>query len=178
MRAKVNGEWVEIDLHPRYSQYGIWYNMRDYREDKLVRFYRQSKGNPKLRRKKGEFYEIPVGLLDFNKSRRQSGKSPNAAPDVRRRVSIKINGKNIHLTCSRLTYYICWGFPDVSVNPERKVVDHIDHNTLNDRPSNLLETTQKENSNTPAHRANTIRNYRKHAEYKSTKDLKKMRSNG
>ena len=178
MRVKVNGEWVEIELHPRYSQYDIWYNVRDYREDKLVRFYRRATHNNQHGRKKGEFYEIPVGLLDFNKSRRQSGKSPNAAPYVRRRVVIKINGKSINLTCSRLTYYICWGFPDETENPEPKVVDHIDHNTLNDRPSNLLETTQKENCNTPAHRANTIRNYRKNAEHKSTKDLKKLRSNG
>ena len=178
MRALVNGEWVEIELHPRYSQYGIWYNVRDYREDKLVRFYRLSTHTNRYGHKKGEFYEISVELHDFSKCRRESGKSPNAKPDVRRKIHFQHNGKFKHLTCSRLTYYICWGFPDETEHPEPKVIDHIDHNTLNDRPSNLRETTQKENSNTPACNAARRRCCRIMLEYRLTKYLKKMRSNG
>ena len=178
MRVKVNGEWVEIDLHPRYSQYGIWYNVRDYREDKLVRFYRRVTHNNGSGHKKGDFYELPIRIIDVTSHHRKSGRSPNMKPQLRRRLFFSHNGKQTGLYCSRLTYYIGWAFPDVSKNPVRMVVDHIDRNTLKDSPTNLFEWTQKENVNTPA--CNEARKRCCHimTEYRLTKYLKKLRSNG
>ena len=177
MRVKVNNEWVEIDLHPRFSQYGIWYNVKDYRENKLVRFYRRATHNNQHGHKMGEFYEIPIYIRDASCSHRKSGRSPNMKPQLRRRLHFSQNGKVVTLLCSRLTFYIGWAFPDVSKKTVHMVVDHIDHNTLNDRPTNLYETTQKENVNTPACYEARKRCVRIMAEYRLTKRLKKLRSN-
>ena len=150
MKVKVNNEVVEIELHPRYSQYDIWYNVQDWRQDKLVRFYRRATHNDRYGHKKGEFYEMNVSVQDAVYCLRKNGRSPNAKPQLRRYIRVHAKQKLYRILCSRLTFSIGWAFKDESGDNQRYVIDHIKQDTLDDRPTNLREITQKENVNTPA----------------------------
>lgn len=61
----------------------------------------------------------------------------------RREIIFMHNGKIRHIYCSYLTYICQFGFRPV--DRRRSVVDHINNNCMDDRPSNLQLISQKEN---------------------------------
>ena len=153
MKPRINPK--DLDLHPCFSHLDIWYNVRDYETCQQVRCYTRAKGNNQYHRK-GEFYEIPVYLLDPALTRRKHGIQPNAKKMLRRVISVSYKGKKVHLYCSHLVFKIGWTFP--IPNPRLEVIDHISKDTLDDRRNNLRIMSAKENVNTPACHEARLRN--------------------
>ncbi len=145
----------DLDLHPCYSQYDIWYNVRDYETCQQVRFYTHAKINSHGHRK-GELYEIPVYIKDMNATRQKHGLRPNAKPNLRRVIRLSYKGKTVNLLCAHLVFRIGWTFP--IEDPHHNVIDHISQDTLDDRRNNLQILPASENSRTPACHEARLRN--------------------
>ena len=77
--------------------------------------------------------------ISFNQN--QNGKK-RCKP--RRKIVIKHRGKLLNLQCAQLTYLCVFGFRPVDTR--HWVVDHINNNSMDDRPSNLQLISQKENT--------------------------------
>ena len=157
-RRGAGGEAInpkDLDLHPCYSQYDIWYNVKDYENCQQVRFYTRAKRN-QCGHRKGEFYEIPVHLKDTHASLRKRGIKPNTKPYLRRFINLRYKGKTVNLYCSHLVFKIGWTFP--IKNPRLEVIDHISEDSLDDRRNNLCIKPASENVNTPACHEARLRN--------------------
>jgi hypothetical protein len=133
-------------LHPVPTWEGVlYYDPLDFDLDRPLTFYRR------LRRRgaKADFiYPMRVYQKDVNSSHCKHGS--NHKPMYRRYIKFKwqpnlLLGKcrSKVLYCHQLTM-LCWmGF---AINdPRHWVVDHIDGNSLNDRPKNLQVISQREN---------------------------------
>ena len=144
-KNKINPK--DLDLHPLYAHLDLWYNVRDYETCQQVRFYRRAKINSHGHRK-GEFYEIPVYIIDKTANRQKRGLMLNAKPNLRRRIKISHKGKPVNLYCAHLVVKIGWTFP--IEDPHHNVIDHISHDSLDDRRNNLQLWSQSENVRTAA----------------------------
>ena len=116
----------------------LYYDPLDFKLDRPLTFYRR------LHRRgaKADFiYPLKVFEKDVERSHSKQGK--NSQPMLRREVVFNYDGKFVHILCHQLTMLCYFGF--AIADPRHWVVDHIDGNPLNDRPSNLQVISQSEN---------------------------------
>lgn len=116
----------------------LFYDPLDIQMDRPLRFYHR-------------FYSILLGRTiimaltaythDFQACCRK--RYPNAQPQLRWRIRFAHKGKTVNVLCSTLTMLCVTGF--AIADRRHWVVDHIDGNPQNDRPSNLQVISQREN---------------------------------
>ena len=140
-RARALPEQVRKRLEPvptdPYEAFLLW-DPEDLRQDRPLTFYRKLKSK---RFKAPVIYPLPVEVMDSNYTRRLHGK--NWAPDYRRRIITRYKGKVYHFLCSNLTMLCIFQFR--RENPRINVVEHLNGDSMDDRPSNLLLSTQSVN---------------------------------
>lgn len=119
----------------------LQYDPQELVEDELLTFYRLKR----IRNRDGRMvtirYALKPWVSDSAQTKRKKG--GREKPNLRRKVSFIKKGVVIHPYCSHLTMLAMTGF---SIADRRHyVIDHIDGDSLNDRPSNLQVITQSEN---------------------------------
>ncbi len=124
-RARALSEQVRKRLEPvptdPYEAFLMW-DPEDLKQDRPLTFYRKLKSK---RFKAPVIYPLPVDVMDSHYTSRLHGK--NSAPDYRRRIKTMYKGKRRE-------------------NPHINVIEHLNGDSLDDRPSNLLLSTQSANS--------------------------------
>ena len=116
----------------------LLYDPRDLAEDRPLRFYRRLHNR---HFKAPVIFELKTYLDDSKIGFRKKGSC--ALPMYRRRVPFTYKGKQHFPLCSCLTMLCLTGF--AIADPHHWVVDHIDGDCTNDRPSNLQVISQREN---------------------------------
>lgn len=116
----------------------LLYDPRDLAEDRPLRFYRRLRNR---RFKAPVIYELKTYLEDVKNGLRKKGSY--VVPMYRWRVHFMYKGKQYFTRCSCLTLLCLTGF--AIADPRHWVVDHIDGDCTNDRPSNLQVISQREN---------------------------------
>lgn len=120
-----------------YEAFLMW-DPEDLRQDRPLTFYRRLKS----KRFKGEvIYNLPVAKEDAHECSRKHGK--NWQPQYRRRIKTMYKGKTFTFYCSTLTVLCIFQFR--RENPRINVVEHLNGDSMDDRPSNLLLSTQSVN---------------------------------
>ena len=141
-RARALPEQVRKRLEPvptdPYEAFLMW-DPEELRQDRPLTFYRKLKSK---RFKAPVIYPLPVAVEDAQYTSRLHGK--NWAPQYRRRIITKYKGKVYHFLCSNLTMLCILQFR--RENPHINVIEHLNGDSLDDRPSNLLLSTQSANS--------------------------------
>ena len=141
-RARALPEQVRKRLEPvptePYEAFLMW-DPEELRQDRPLTFYRKLKSK---RFKAPVIYPLPVDVMDSHYTSRLHGK--NWAPDYRRRIKTMYKGKIYNFLCSNLTMLCILQFR--RENPHINVIEHLNGDSLDDRPSNLLLSTQSANS--------------------------------
>ena len=141
-RARALPEQVRKRLEPvptdPYEAFLMW-DPEELRQDRPLTFYRKLKSK---RFKAPVIYPLPVDVMDSHYTSRLHGK--NSAPDYRRRIKTMYKGKIYNFLCSNLTMLCILQFR--RENPHINVIEHLNGDSLDDRPSNLLLSTQSANS--------------------------------
>ena len=145
LRRVPRSEWNKLRDVPTWEGV-LYYDPEDFKLDRPLTFYRRMYC---WQLHEEIIYPMRVYETDVNSSHRNHGS--NRKPMYRRYVMFKWQpnlllgkGSTKNLYCHQLTM-LCWmGF--VISDPRHWVVDHIDSNPLNDRPSNLQVITQSENN--------------------------------
>ena len=141
-RARALPEQVRKRLEPvptdPYEAFLMW-DPEELRQDRPLTFYRKLKSK---RFKAPVIYPLPVAVEDSHYTSRLHGK--NWAPDYRRRIMTMYKGKKYTFLCSNLTMLCILQFR--RENPHINVIEHLNGDSLDDRPSNLLLSTQSANN--------------------------------
>ena len=120
-----------------YEAFLMW-DPEDLRQNRPLTFYRRLKS----KRFKGEvIYSLPVAKEDAHECSRKKGS--NRQPQYRRRIHTTYKGKTYQFYCSTLTVLCIFQFR--RENPRINVVEHLNGDSMDDRPSNLLLSTQSVN---------------------------------
>ena len=115
----------------------LYYDPLDIQLDRPLTFYRRLN-----HRRLGEIrYPVKSWKKDVKTGQRKQG--IKAKPMFREFIKLKRKGTQINLYVAQLTMHCIMGF--TIADPRHWVVDHIDGNTLNNRPSNLQVITQSAN---------------------------------
>ena len=115
----------------------LYYDPLDFELDRPLTFYRRLQ-----HRRLGEVrYPVKVYTVDLQISNRK--KRGSQRPRFQRKIKISRKGVTVHLACSNLTMHCQMGF--TIADPRHWVVDHINGDSTDDRPSNLQVITQSEN---------------------------------
>ncbi len=141
-RARALPEQVRKRLEPvptdPYEAFLMW-DPEELRQDRPLTFYRKLKSK---RFKAPVIYPLPVAVMDSHYTSRLHGN--NRAPQYRRRIITRYKGKIYNFLCSNLTMLCILQFR--RENPRINVIEHLNGDSLDDRPSNLLLSTQSANS--------------------------------
>ncbi len=141
-RARALPEQVRKRLEPvptdPYEAFLMW-DPEELRQDRPLTFYRKLKSK---RFKAPVIYPLPVDVMDSHYTSRLHGK--NSAPQYRRRIKTTYKGKIYNFLCSNLTMLCILQFR--RENPRINVIEHLNGDSLDDRPSNLLLSTQSANN--------------------------------
>ena len=141
-RARALPEQVRKRLEPvptdPYEAFLMW-DPEELRQDRPLTFYRKLKSK---RFKAPVIYPLPVAVEDAQYTSRLHGK--NWAPQYRRRIITTYKGKKYNFLCSNLTMLCILQFR--RENPHINVIEHLNGDSLDDRPSNLLLSTQSANN--------------------------------
>lgn len=123
----------------------LYYDPLDFLLDRPLTFYRRLHC-PQLR----EDIIFPLRVYEFNSALWYIKHGGKRRPMYRRQIKFSwkpnlLPGRDSmkYLQCSQLTMLCLTGF--AIADPRHWVVDHIDGNPLNDRPSNLQVISQSEN---------------------------------
>jgi len=115
----------------------LYYNPLDIQLDRPLTIYRRMH-----HRRLGDIiYPLKTYTIDVKSSCRKQG--INAKPMFREYIQFSHKGRFINLSTAKLTMHCFMGY--TIADPRRWVVDHIDGDTLNNRPSNLQVISQSEN---------------------------------
>ena len=115
----------------------LYYDPLDIQLDRPLTFYRRLH-----HRRLGDIiYPVKSWKKDVTSSYRKKG--IRAKPMFREFIKIERKGTLIPLYVSQLTMHCMMGF--TIADPRHWVVDHIDGDTMNNRPSNLQVISQSEN---------------------------------
>ena len=115
----------------------LYYDPLDIQLDRPLTFYRRLH-----HRRLGDIiYPVKTETKDVTSSHRKKG--IRAKPMFREHIKIQRKGTLIHLYVAQLTMHCIMGF--TIADPRHWVVDHIDGDTMNNRPSNLQVISQSEN---------------------------------
>jgi hypothetical protein len=115
----------------------LYYDPLDIQLDRPLTFYRRLH-----HRRLGDIiYPVKSWKKDVKIWQRKHG--CNAKPMFREYITITRKGTKIHLYVAQLTMHCIMGF--TIADPRHWVVDHIDGDSMNNRPSNLQVITQSAN---------------------------------
>ena len=141
-RARALSEQVRKRLEPvptdPYEAFLMW-DPEELRQDRPLTFYRKLKSK---RFKAPVIYPLPVAKEDAHYTSRLHGS--NRQPQYRRKIKTMYKGKIYTFLCSNLTMLCILQFK--RENPRINVIEHLNGDSLDDRPSNLLLSTQSANS--------------------------------
>ena len=115
----------------------LYYDPLDFELDRPLTFYRRLH-----HRRLGEI-RYPVKVYTEDRKMWYHKHGLNRRPRFQRKIHITRKGVTVHLSCSNLTMHCQMGF--TIADPRHWVVDHINGDSTDDRPSNLQVITQSEN---------------------------------
>ena len=137
VRRLPRSRWKALEEVPTWNGV-LYYDPEDLRLDRPLTFYRRL-FCPMLDDE--IIYPLKTFYPDTNWHQRK--KFPNMAVHNREYVKVKYLNRTVHLSVSQLTMLCIMGF--VIADPRHYVVDHIDGNPLNNRPSNLQVISARSN---------------------------------